>query len=73
MAPNPKEILAKIVAENQAKVNAFLEKIVTAESIEALESILIEDDSTTLVYANATPKDQQKIDFAVEERAALLA
>jgi len=73
MAPNPKEILAKIVAENQAKVNAFLEKIVTAESIEDLESILIEDDSTTRVYANATPKDQQKIDFEVEERAALLA
>lgn len=73
MAPNPKEILAKIVAENQAKLNGFLAKIVTAESIQALESVLIEDDATTLVYANATPEDQQKIDSAVETRAALLA
>jgi hypothetical protein len=63
----------EIVAQRQAATDALLAKIASAENSQALESVLAEDDDTTLVYANATPADQQKIESAVEARLAALA
>ncbi len=73
MTTTSKEIVSKIAAARLKLTDDLIAKISAAADIQALESVLVEDDATTLVYANATPADQQKIDAAVEARAAQLA
>jgi hypothetical protein len=73
MTATAKEIVAKMVATRQKSTDDLIAKISNAQSIQALENVLAEDDANTLVYANATPADQEKIDSAVEARAANLA
>jgi hypothetical protein len=73
MTTTAKEVLAKMVQQREAATAGLIAKINNAKSMADLESVLTEDDAETLVYANATPADQQKIDSAVEACASALA